>query len=80
MSEVITTVNGSVYEISREDKTWRRLSWPAWSDQVRTVSGTYRSASPAEPGLPLVITADPFTPLAIVRVITTSPVQEVRYS
>lgn len=78
MTEQVTTRNGSVYEIDRAAKTWRRLTWPPWSDQVRTTGGSYRSASPAEPGRPLVITADPLAPLALIRVITTSPVASVQ--
>jgi hypothetical protein len=77
MIELITTENGSIYEIDRYAKTWKRLSWPAWSTGVRSKGGTYRTASSSTPGQPLIITADAMNPEMDMRVITTSPVVSV---
>jgi hypothetical protein len=77
MTELITTENGSIYEIDRAAKIWKRLSWPSWSTGVRSQGGTYRTASSSTCGQPLIITADPLDPSADLRLITTSCIVKV---
>jgi hypothetical protein len=77
MTELITTENGSIYEINRTDKIWKRVSWPSWSTGVRSRGGTYRTASSSTCGQPLIITADPLDPSADLRLITTSCIVKV---
>jgi hypothetical protein len=77
MIERITTLSGSIYEIDRSGRRWRRMSHPAWSTALRTEGGRYRTAAEPRVGVPLVITADPLTPGTDLRVIETSPVTKV---
>lgn len=76
MIEQVTTVNGSVYEIDREAGTWKRVSWPEWSTGVRSDGGTYLGVA-VQPGEPLVIIAEPLSPVYDIRIITTSRIVKI---
>lgn len=68
----VHTSSGSEYEIDTERKYWERLS--GTSTGLRTEEGVFRTVSEPELGRPLIITAEPLDPAAVIRVITTSPV------
>ena len=74
-----TTQNGSIYLIDEAAKTWQRVTYPEWSDRVRSANGTYREYR--DTGNGLLIICDPFDksldPETHRRLIETSPVVSV---
>lgn len=73
----VHTESGSVYEISEEEKRWKRLE--GVTTDLRTEGGFYQDCSLPGTGLPMIIIAEPLTPGTLVRMITTSPVMAIEH-
>jgi hypothetical protein len=72
----VTTVNGTVYRISYDDRTWERISGTSLSGPVRTDSGSWTELLLVE-GFPMIIYGPSLDPKMDVRRITTSEVEKV---
>lgn len=76
---IVTTETGSQYRINEVEKTWKRLSRTEESGSLRTEEGTYLHLmpNPVRPGEPMLLTMNPLTEDAAIRVIITSTVVAV---
>lgn len=77
MKRRFTTVNGSVYEIDDQDKTWTRLQESPASGLLRSGWGPYWEADCHGIGFPLVLTGPPINPEMDKRIVSTSPVVKI---
>jgi hypothetical protein len=77
---IITTVNGTKFQIDTVNKTWERIAKTGDSGALRSEYGVYLELHAVEVGKSLVMSCPPYNPeVGIPRAIITSPIREIEY-